>query len=112
MGFRVVTREQLDTKKEILLPETYALPQNYPNPFNPTTQLRYDLPDASHVRIMIHDLMGREVRTLVDIYQMAGYRSVQWNATNDTGSPVSAGIYLYTIQAGEFREARKMVLLK
>ena len=112
MGFRVVTREQLDTKKEILLPETYALPQNYPNPFNPTTQLRYDLPEASHVRIMIHDLMGREVRTLVDIYQMAGYRSVQWNATNDAGSPVSAGIYLYTIQAGEFREARKMVLLK
>ena len=95
-----------------LLPRQYILHQNYPNPFNPTTQLRYDLPEASHVRIMIYDLMGREIRTLVDMDQKAGYRSIQWNATNDLGQPVSAGMYLYMIQAGDFRQTRKMVLLK
>jgi flagellar hook assembly protein FlgD len=56
--------------------------------------------------------MGRVVKTLVNGSQTAGYRSIQWNATNDEGKPVSAGIYLYTIQAGEFRQTRKMVLLK
>ena len=112
MGFRVVIREELDTKKEILLPETFALHQNYPNPFNPVTAIRYDLPEGSHVRIMIYDLMGRKIRTLVDMDQKAGYRSIQWNATNDLGQPVSAGMYLYTIQAGDFRQTKKMVLLK
>ena len=94
------------------VPIVYALRQNYPNPFNPTTQLRYDLPEASHVRIMIYDLMGREIRTLVDMDQKAGYRSIQWNATNNNGSRVSAGMYLYMIQAGEFRQTKKMILLK
>jgi len=56
--------------------------------------------------------MGRQVSTLVSSQQTAGYKSVQWNATNDKGAPVSAGLYLYTIQAGEFRQTKKMVLLK
>ena len=112
MGFRVVTREQLDTEKEILLLETFALHQNYPNPFNPVTTLRYDLPDDALVNITIYDMMGRVVSNLVSSQQDAGYKSVQWNATNNAGQPVSAGLYLYTIQAGEFRQTRKMVLLK
>ena len=94
------------------IPVTYTLHQNYPNPFNPITQIRYDLPEEGHVRIMVHDIMGREVRTLVDMDQGAGYRSVQWNATNDLGQPVSAGMYLYTIQAGDLKQTKKMVLLK
>ena len=104
--------EWLDLSDVDQLPESYAVHQNYPNPFNPTTQLRYDLPEASHVRIMVYDLMGREIRTLVDMDQKAGYRSIQWNATNDLGQPVSAGMYLYTIQAGDFRQTKKMVLLR
>jgi len=56
--------------------------------------------------------MGRKISTLVSSQQTAGFKSVLWNATNDKGSPVSAGLYLYTIQAGEFRQTRKMVLLK
>jgi len=56
--------------------------------------------------------MGRQVKTLVNHQRTAGYRSTQWNATNNAGSPVSAGIYLYTIQAGDFRQTKKMVLLK
>ena len=101
----------VDDDKHVIADQVVLYP-NYPNPFNPTTQLRYDLPEYSHVRIMIYDLMGRKIRTLVDMDQKAGYRSIQWNATNDLGQPVSAGMYLYTIQTGEFRQTRKMVLLK
>ena len=57
-------------------------------------------------------MMGRQVKTLVNSSQTAGYKSIQWNATNDEGKPVAAGLYLYTIQAGQFRQVRKMVLLK
>ena len=94
------------------IPEVFALHQNYPNPFNPTTQIRYDLPEDALVNITIYDIMGRSIRSLVNSQQTAGYRSVQWNATNDTGEGVSAGMYIYMIQAGEFRQTKKMVLLK
>jgi flagellar hook assembly protein FlgD len=90
----------------------YQLINNYPNPFNPTTTLRYDLPEQGHVRITIYDKLGREVKTLINQTQDAGYKSVIWDATNDYGKPVSAGIYLYQIQAGEFVNTKKMVLLK
>jgi hypothetical protein len=90
----------------------YSIHQNYPNPFNPETTLRYDLPENSLVNITIYDIMGREVKTLINHTQDAGYRSVIWDATNDYGKPVSAGIYLYQIQAGEFVQTKKMVLLK
>ena len=94
------------------LPTSYNIHQNYPNPFNPVTTLRYDLPEDALVNITIYDMMGRKVSTLVSSQQSAGYKSVQWNATNDAGSIVSAGLYLYTIQAGNFKKTKKMVLLK
>jgi len=94
------------------IPEVFALHQNYPNPFNPTTHIRYDLPEDALVSITIYDIMGRSIRSLVKSRQTAGYRSIQWNATNNLGEPVSAGMYIYTIQAGEFRQVKKMVLLK
>jgi hypothetical protein len=95
-----------------IIPEVYALHQNYPNPFNPTTILRYDLPEDTQVRITIYDIMGREIRTLFNNQQSAGYKSVVWDATNDLGQPVSAGMYLYRIFAEEFVQVKKMVLLK
>ena len=64
------------------------------------------------VNITIHDMMGRMVKTLVNSSQTAGYKSIIWNATNNRNELVSAGLYLYTIQAGQFRQTRKMVLLK
>ena len=64
------------------------------------------------VNITIYDMMGRMVKTLINSKQAAGYKSIKWNATNDRHEPVSAGLYLYTIDAGGFRETRKMVLLK
>ncbi len=97
---------------DALLPDEFALHQNYPNPFNPVTTLRYDLPENGLVNITIYDMLGRQVKTLVYQTQEAGYRSIVWNATNDYGKPVSAGIYLYQIQAGKYISTKKMVLLK
>ena len=95
-----------------ILPKEFALYQNYPNPFNPITSLRYDLPNDGLVNITIYDMMGRIVKTLVNSSQTAGYKSVQWNATNDKNESVSAGLYLYTIKAGEFSQTKKMILLR
>jgi hypothetical protein len=95
-----------------LIPNVFALHQNYPNPFNPTTTLQYDLPEDAQVNIMIYDLMGREVKTLVNNKQTAGFKSVLWDATNNLGQPVSAGMYLYRISAGNFHQVKKMILLK
>ena len=94
------------------LPSIFYLFQNYPNPFNPITSLRYDLPEDGLVNITIYDMMGRIVKTLVNSSQTAGYKSIKWNATNDRNESVSAGLYLYTIQAGELRQTKKMVVLK
>ena len=94
------------------LPQKFTLEQNFPNPFNPFTTLRYDLPEDALVNITIYDMLGREVKTLVNTTQDAGFKSVVWNATNDHGKPVSAGVYLYQIQAGDFVQTKKMVLLK
>jgi len=94
------------------LPNTYILYNAYPNPFNPVTTLRYDLPENALVNITIYDMMGKQVNTLVSSQKTAGYKSVQWNATNYKGARVSAGLYLYRIQAGEFRQTKKMILLK
>jgi len=94
------------------LPKQFALYPAYPNPFNPTTTLGYELPEDAMVNIAIYDMMGRMVKTLVNSNQSAGYKSIKWNATNDIHEPVSAGLYLYTIDAGVFRQTRKMVLLK
>jgi hypothetical protein len=93
-------------------PFKYSLNNNYPNPFNPITSFRYELPKQSHVTIVIYDMLGREVRTLVNTTEDAGFKSVQWDATDSFGKPVSAGVYLYQIKAGEFRQTKKMVLLK
>ena len=101
----------VDNRSETL-PQGFALEQNFPNPFNPFTTLRYDLPEDALVNITIYDMMGRIVNNLVSNQQNTGYKSIQWNATNNTGQPVSAGLYLYTIQTGDFRQTKKMVLLK
>ena len=94
------------------LPDVFALHQNYPNPFNPVTNLSYDLPEDALVNITIYDMMGKVVSTLVNDQQSAGFKTLQWNATNNSGMPISAGLYIYTIQAGEFSQTRKMILLK
>ena len=99
-------------QNEAAMPNSYSLLQNYPNPFNPVTTVHYDIPENSHVNITIYDMLGRQVKTLINQTQDAGFKSVVWNANNDYSIPVSAGIYLYQIQAGEYMHTKKMVLLK
>ncbi|MCK4895052.1 MAG: T9SS type A sorting domain-containing protein, partial [Calditrichia bacterium] len=84
----------------------------YPNPFNPVTTIQYDLPEASNIQIVVYDLLGRQIITLINRFEDPGYKQVIWNATNSQGQPVGAGVYFYQIKAGEFVETRKMVLLK
>jgi len=107
-----VILEGLDISNGNNMPLSYKIHQNHPNPFNPVTTIRYDLPEDGLVNITIYDMMGRQISTLISGQQTAGYNIVQWNATNTFGEAVSAGLYLYTIHAGEFTQTRKMVLLK
>jgi PKD repeat protein len=111
-GQFVLTRSVLGLNNQFSIPTEFSLHQNYPNPFNPVTTLRYDLPENGMVNITIYNMLGKQVKTLINQTQDAGYRSVIWDATNDYGKPVSAGIYLYQIQAGEYMQTKKMVLLK
>ena len=104
--------DDLFIQKNKLKPNYITLPSAYPNPFNPITSIRYGLPNDGLVNITIYDMMGRIVKTLVNGSQTAGYKSTQWNATNDRNELVPAGLYLYTIQAGESRQTKKMILLK
>ncbi len=94
------------------IPKEFSLHQNYPNPFNPITRIQYDIPSDEYVIIDIYNLIGNKVRSLLKSEQKAGYNYVVWDARNDLGQSVSAGMYIYTIQAREFRKTKKMLLLK
>ena len=85
---------------KVLFPDKLRIYNAYPNPFNPVTALSYDLPNNSMVKITVHDMMGRIVKTLINDSQTAGFKSVQWDATNDRNEPVSAGLYLYDTSRG------------
>ncbi|MDQ7054865.1 MAG: FG-GAP-like repeat-containing protein [candidate division KSB1 bacterium] len=93
------------------LPNTFLL-QNHPNPFNPATQITFGLPEMTRVSLVVYDLFGRSVKTLVNGPRAAGAHTVQWNSTDHSGNPVSSGIYFYRLQAGEFQQVRKMILLR
>ena len=102
----------MDLKNHNQLPINYSLDQNYPNPFNPTTQINYELPENSHVNITIFDILGNMVYDLVSQKESAGYKTIEWRATNDQGQPLSAGVYFYKIEAQKFIEVKKMILVK
>jgi hypothetical protein len=92
---------------EQLIPNEFTLKQNYPNPFNPSTKIRYSLPEASFVKIIIFNLLGEEIQTLVSEEKNAGLHDIDFNA-----SKLNSGIYLYRIEAGNFSQIKKMTLLK
>ena len=94
------------------IPETYGLAQNYPNPFNPTTTINYTLPQAQFVALDVFNINGQKVKTLVNDIMSAGEHQVEWDATNDAGSTVASGVYLYKLTAGDFTETKKMSFLK
>ena len=101
------------------LPTDFALEQNYPNPFNPITTIRFTLSDARrntqdarHTTLKISNLLGQEVRTLVDEEKEPGYYSVTWDGRDNEGTEVTSGVYFYRLKSGEFIETRRMILLK
>lgn len=98
-----------------LIPNQYQLFQNYPNPFNADTDIRYQIPDDRspvHTTLNVYNILGQEVRTLVDEIQEPGHYIVPWNGKDRSGSEVSSGIYFYRIQAGDFTAIKRMVLIK
>ena len=97
---------------EITPPESFELSQNYPNPFNPETKIRYQLPNSGEVVLKIFDILGREVKSLVNEKLEAGFHEVTWNGRNNSGRKVSSGVYYYQIRASEFKETKKMILMK
>jgi hypothetical protein len=103
---------KLEIADNDLIPETFALHANYPNPFNPTTTISYDLPEQSQITLGIYDILGKQIKTLINQSQDAGSKIAIWDGTDNLGRQVSAGVYLYQIQAGAFTQTRKMLLLK
>ncbi len=111
----VGTEEFIGEKIRELLPREYTLAQNYPNPFNPETTIEYSLAEGTvniSVHLEIYNILGQKVRTLVRDMHTAGFYSVTWDGTNDLGNSVASGMYLYTLRAGEFREVKRMILLR
>ena len=94
------------------IPTRYSLYQNYPNPFNPVTKINFSLAKMSFVNITVFDISGNKIKGLINSNYRPGKGSIQWNATNEQGEPVSAGVYFYRIQAGNFVDTKKMILLK
>ena len=97
---------------ERVIPETYDLSANYPNPFNPTTTINYQVPKTAHVKIVIFNLLGQKVATLVDDELVAGFHSTQFNGLTDRGRQLSSGIYFYRMTTGDFSKTQKMMFLK
>ena len=110
--FWVGGEDNVSLSESTSLPDKFMLHHNYPNPFNPLTRIRYYIPENGLVNIMVYDMLGNKVNQLVNKIQISGYNSVIWDATNNQGNPVSAGVYLYSIEAGNFRQTKKMILLK
>ncbi len=94
------------------LPNLFSLDQNIPNPFNPATVIGYQIPEAGSVRLAVYNLLGQEVRVLVDEWMDAGYFTATWDGTDELGRRTASGIYLYRIQASDFSATRRMLLLK
>lgn len=94
------------------IPTDFSLSQNYPNPFNPTTSIKYSIPQNAMVTLTIYNMLGQQVKSLVNVEQEAGFYTVQWNGMNDYGVKVASGIYIYRISAGKFSSTIKMNLLK
>ena len=93
-------------------PENFKLSQNYPNPFNPKTIIKYQLHEYYKAILSIYNMLGKEIKNLVNEEKLAGYYSINWDATNNYGKKVSSGIYIYQLNAGNFTQTKKMILLR
>jgi hypothetical protein len=103
---------QLNTEKVIEHSPDFRLEANYPNPFNPSTEIRYELPSPLQVRLIVYDLLGREVKRLVDATQEAGTHGITWDGKNTTGENVGSGTYLMKLDAGNLTATKKLILVR
>lgn len=110
--FDILVDDNVGIKKSDELPSSFYVYNNYPNPFNPTTQIDYNLPEDKYVNVIIYNVKGKRVKTLVNKIQTLGFHSLRWDARNDIGEKVSAGVYIYKIQTEKYTATKKMVLLK
>ena len=106
------TNKNSSKETEEAIPIVFSCSQNSPNPFRRSTTIKYGLPKNAEVRLVIYNLAGQRVRTLVDAQESAGYKSVAWDGCNSSGMKVPQGIYFYVLKAGEFNQKHKMILLK
>ena len=95
-----------------VLPKDFWLGQNYSNPFNLETVIEYGLPNDCQVKLIIYNILGQRVKTLINGFQKAGYKRIVWNGRDESGKEVSSGIYLYKIDTGRHSDIKKMVMLK
>ena len=102
----------VSVREENILPRIYSLSQNYPNPFNPTTAISYQLPAFSRVKLIVYDLLGREITTLVNEEKSPGNYEVKFNSETRRGESLPSGVYFYTLSANGFFQSKKMLLLK
>jgi len=93
-------------------PDVYRLSQNYPNPFNPSTTISYDLPEQSSVKLTVYDIRGQEVMVFPHRENSPGNYEVQWNGVDQSGNPVNTGVYFARLQAGDFTQTIKMLMIK
>ncbi|MFA5834676.1 MAG: T9SS type A sorting domain-containing protein [Bacteroidota bacterium] len=107
IAMRMDNVNSISNDRTTQLPAVFVLEQNFPNPFNPSTTISYSLPSSANVKLVVFDLLGREIATLVNEEQSAGWKEVEWNATN-----VSSGIYFYKLTAGSFIGVKKMLVVK
>jgi len=98
-------------QKEIM-PDEVKLAQNYPNPFNPETTIKYQIAEKSPVTLRIYNFLGQEIATLVDEVKEAGFYELRWQGENASGQALPSGVYVYRLQAGDYMETRKLILLK
>ena len=110
--FDIIVSSNVGVGDDDALPNSFRIYPNYPNPFNSTTKIDYQLPKKTNVQLVIFDILGRTVITLVDDILQPGYKTITWNGIDAFGNNVSAGMYFYMIQTGKNREVKKMVLLK
>jgi hypothetical protein len=93
-------------------PEGFSLSTNYPNPFNPETRISYFIPQTSHVRLEVFNVLGQKIRTLMDDVQTAGKKEVTWDGTDAQGMPVASGVYFYNLKADNYNQSKKMILMR
>lgn len=107
-----VIPSSISSQDQNQLPEQFVLFDNYPNPFNMQTIIRYQLPQAAHVKLVVYNVLGQKIQTLVDKFQASGDFKIEWNGKDESGNLVPSGVYVYKIETNNFSQVKKLLLLK